>query len=175
MSKYRTSVTWTTHEGQPVKVVRRHRRSFEVALLYKQRAANRREDEAREVFTSTGDRTLLDRHLIEWNKAVEDVQRLRAVRRCYSRLNTRNARRRLSLLELRHGVDAYAVRDALDLAHQLSATEPGAVDRVLTVTPVEEGRVCSRPPDEFTVDEVGANAPPVGVCRKSTNTRRPPR
>lgn len=164
MSKYRTSVTWTAHEGRPVKVVRRHRRSFEVALLYKQRAANRREDEAREAFTTSLD-------LIAWNEAVEEVQRLRAVRRCFSRVNTRNARRRLSLLELRHGVDAYTLRNAEKLAHALSTLDSVELDERPTSRLDEEVRLLGRPVEEVNVDEVGANAPPVGVCRNSNTWR----
>jgi hypothetical protein len=80
----------------------------------------------------------------------------------------------LSLLELRHGVDAYSLRDALRVAHGLSSDESTNVDELLTISPVEEGRVCSRPPDEITVDEVGANAPPVEGCLTFTNERGAP-
>lgn len=171
MSKYRTSVTWSTHEGRPVKVVRRHRRSFEVTLLHKQRAANRREDQARETFTSTTDRENLTRYLIDWNEAVEEVQRLREVRRCFSRVNIRNGRRRLSLLELRHGVDAYTLRNAEKLAHDLSTLDSVELDERATLRLDEEVRLLGRPVEEINVDEVGANAPPVGVCRNSTTWR----
>jgi len=158
------------------RVVTRRRgakRSLELYLLFRCRDIGREHEQAWQEFSGHCDKHSHER-LLEFYEVESRLLRARAARQCASRLAMRRSRHRLSLLELRHGVDAYTVRDVVELAHQLSTDAP-LVDQVLTITPVEEGRVRARPPDEFTVDEVGANAPPVGVCHKSTNTRRPPR
>lgn len=111
--------------------------------------------------------------LLRFYEAEQRVKRARAARSCASRLSIRRSRHRLSLLELRHGVDAYTVRDALKLAHQLSTDEPGLVDVTLTITPEEDARATSRPPEESTVEDVGAHAPPVVVSRNSITRRSP--
>lgn len=158
------------------RVVTRRRgakRSLELYLLFRARDLRRAMDTAWQDFTGHCDEHSPSR-LVTFYEAERKVEQVRAARHCASRLAMRRTRHRLSLLELRHGVDAYTLRDALRVAHELSTDESSNVDELLTIAPVEEGRVCSRPPDEFTVDEVGANAPPVGVCRNSTNFRRPP-
>lgn len=170
MSSIVTSVV--THEGRSVRVTRRRRHSFEVHLLYKQRAANRREDHARETFTSTLDRANLDRYLVDYYAAIEEVRRLRVVRRCVSTLSARRSRHLLSLLELRHGLDAHSVRDYSQLVHQLANGE-STTSTEIHVSPLEEHVPTVRPPDEVSLDDVGANAPPVGVCLNSITRRSP--
>lgn len=160
--------------GRRVVTRRRGARSLEVGLLFRSRDARRDMDRAWQQFTGTTDRANLDRYLVNFYAAEQKWQAIQRARQCASRLAMRRSRHRLSLLELRHGVDAYSLRDALRVAHELSTDEGPVVEQVLTIAPVEEGRVCSRPPDEITVDEVGANAPPVGVCRNSRNYRRSP-
>jgi len=176
--KRSTSVRLVEYEGRPVKVTRRRPRSksLEVALLYRVRNLGRAMDEAMNEFTGSWEGARKPELMLRVYEAQEKQERARAARRCASKLAIRRSRHRLSLLELRHGVDAYTVRDAVELAHQLSSEDSTPfVEQALTITPVEEGRVCSRPPDEFTVDEVGANAPPVAVCHNSSNYRRSPR
>lgn len=175
--KRSTSVRLVEYEGRPVKVTRRRPRSksLEVALLYRVRNLSRLQDQAWQEFSGHMDDQSSER-LLRFYEAEQRVERARAARRCASRLAIRRSRHRLSLLELRHGVDAYTVRDALELAHQLSSEDSTPfVEKALTITPVEAGRSVAVPPDEFTVDDVGANAPPVEGCLTFTSYRRSPR
>jgi len=160
--------------GRRVVTRRRRARSLEVSLLLRCRDLRREHDQAWQTFTIPPDRTRMSEYLVNFYEAERRLRRAGVARQCATSLAIRRSRHRLSLLELRHGVDAYTLRDALRVAHELSTDESSNVDELLTISPVEEDRVSARPPDESTVDEVGANAPPVGVCRNSTNFRRPP-
>lgn len=159
-------------EGRSVRITRTRRRSLEVHLLYKQRAANRREDHARETFTSTLDRANLDRYLLDYYAALEEVRSLRAARRCVSTIAMRRSRHLLSLLELRHGIDAHTVRNYSRVVHELANGE-STTSTEIHVSPLEDHVPIVRPPDEVSLDDVGANAPPVGVCRNSITRRSP--
>lgn len=174
--KRSTSVRLVEYEGRPVKVTRRRPRSksLEVALLYRVRNLSRLQDQAWQEFSGHMDDQSPER-LLRFYEAEQKVEKARSARRCASRLAIRRSRHRLSLLELRHGVDAYSVRDALELTHQLSTDDAPLVDQALTITPVEEYGLSAVPPDEFSFDGVGANAPPVEGCLTLTNSRRSPR
>lgn len=148
------------------------RRSFEVHLLHKQRAANRREDLAREVFTSTLDRANLSRYLVEYHAAIEEAQRLRAARRCVSTLAIRRSRHQLSLLELRHGLDAHALRTLSLVLHELANGE-SSTSTEIHLSPLEDDAPTVRPPDAVSLDDIGANAPPVEGSRRSITRRSP--
>lgn len=148
------------------------RRSFYTHLLYKQRAANRREDQAREAFTSPLDRGSLDRYLVEYHAAIQEVQRLRTARRCVSTLDVRRSRHQLSLLELRHGLNAHALRTLSQVLHELANGESSTSTEIHLST-FEDLAPTVRPPDAVSLDDIGANAPPVGSSPRSITRRSP--
>jgi len=153
-----------------VAVTRRH--SFETHLLYKQRAANRREEQARETFTSTLDRANLSRYLVDYHAAIEETQRLRAARRCVSTLAIRRSRHQLSLLELRHGLNAHALRTLSQVLHELANGE-SSTSTEIHLSPLEDHAPTVCPPDAVSLDDIGANAPPVESSRHSITRRSP--
>lgn len=134
------------------------RRSIEVASIYRVRNAQRVEDTASESFRLAPTRENLD----EWNRAIRFVKCARLMRTAATRRTITHARHALSLAELRSGVDAYAT---------YREVPPGSCDQLANDRPlaltaehvhaIEEPRTFSLSLDELSLDEVGANAPPL--------------
>lgn len=154
-----------------------HVRSLEVALLFRQRAANRAEDAAYRAFVSPPIDRLPDTMnvlLDAYNDRVRTVQKLRVMRKTASLCAIRRSRHRLSLVELRHNVDAYTLHDGQLLNDQLSIDDlPTDLNDIRPGYDDTEQR-CSVELDEVTLDDVGANAPPSTHDRHSHTGGSPP-
>lgn len=84
------------------------------------------------------------------------------------------ARRELALLELRHGVDAYALREAHAATRELSTLDVTPCRQVVRVSPIEAASQPSTLLDLVTVHDRGPNAPPVAPVATSNNNGGPP-
>lgn len=104
-----------------------------------------------------------------WDVARRNYARAGRMREAASRVAIRRARHSLSLAELRTGLNAYAAykklppsqggRDSHDLANDQLREERASA---LATVEAEVARSLDAP-DSFTVDDVGAHAPPVSA------------
>lgn len=150
---------------------RRSSTSLEVRCLYRVRNLTRVEDRAARTFQGLPTAGNLD----AWDRAVRDVQRARRMRITATRCAIARARRELALLELRHGVDAYALREAYAATRELSTLDVTTCREVVRVSPIEAASQPSTLLDLVTVHDRGPNAPPIsGVYSLTTTGGSPP-
>lgn len=157
-------------------MIEKHRRSrsIEVSSIYRLRNANRVEDLARVNFQVTATPAAFDR----WSTAIRNVQRARAMRCVATQVTVRRSRHALSLCELRTGVDAYSTYrntppgSCADLANDDSTDRDRLAENDLDM--IEEPHTFALSPDDFSLDEAGAHAPPSTTRRSFPNTGGPP-
>lgn len=155
-----------------------HRRSLEVRLLFATRDAQRDEEAAYRAFVVGGDRRpeTMSQLMSDYENKCLRVRRIRTMRRCVSLLSIRQTRHRLSLVELRHGVDAYTLRKSELLNEWLSSDiAPSALDELIAELDRAPGDHSHDDLDtESTTSARGANAPPHSCRRTLTTTRGAP-
>lgn len=150
--------------GAMVKKTRR-RRSLELTCLYRRRNLGREMDRLWDEFARTANGEVFDR----WDVVRHQYTRAGQMREAASRVGIRRARHSLSLAELRKGGNAYATylkllpseggRDSHDLAND--RLEEDTASALATVE--REAARCLDTPDSFSVDDIGAHAPPAFV------------
>jgi len=142
---------------------------LEVRYLYRVRNLGRVEDRAARTFQAVPTRGNLD----AYDRAIRHVRRARRMRTAATRCAIANARHRLSLLELRHGVNAYALRESAHALRQLGIYDD-ATHREVTTSRIEPTATPRPLSDLCTVHDRGPNAPPTSFVTTTNNGGSPP-
>jgi len=143
--------------------------SLEVRYIYRVRNLGRVEDRAAHTFQALPTLGNLD----AYNSATRHLVRARRMRTAATRCSIANARHRLSLLELRHGVDAYALRDSVRAVRELGSLND-TTHREVTTSRIEPTATPRPLSDLCAVHDRGPNAPPTSLVTTSNNNGGPP-
>jgi ribosomal protein L25 (general stress protein Ctc) len=145
-----------------VKTVSRHtrRRSLAIAYLYKANEAGDETLRAQQEFTSTLDRENLDHYLRVWEAARRTECRYRRMWRAANGASLRRSRHTLMLAEARRGSVPLEVLDWVRNSPSELANDSELDERTEVLLYDEDDPGPDELLDSFTVDDIGAHAPP---------------